>query len=78
MNSTVVILALNTIPNLLDFVKGLLKYGILEIIVVNDVSANSFNHIFQDISKLEHCNVLTHKVNRGKRAGLKMPFSYFI
>jgi len=78
INSAVVLPALNPMPNLLDFVRKLLESGIPQVIIVNDGSDSSFNDIFREVNQLEHCTVLTHKVNLGKGRALKTAFSYFM
>lgn len=76
VNSAVIIPALNPIPALADFVRGLLERGIPEVIVVNDGSDSSCNPIFREVEQLEHCTVLVHEVNRGKGRALKTAFAY--
>lgn len=78
INSVVVIPALNPIPNLISLVQGLLEWGVPQLIIVNDGSDSSYNYIFCELEKYEHCIVLTHEVNRGKGRALKTAFSYFL
>lgn len=78
INSAVVIPALNPVPNLVNLVRTLLEQGVPQVIVVNDGSDRMYNGIFQSLEQLEHCTVLTHRVNRGKGRALKTAFQYFI
>lgn len=78
VSSAVVIPALNPMPSLVGFVQDLIEHGVPQVIVVNDGSDSSFIDVFNQVKKLKHCTVLTHKVNRGKGRALKTAFSYFI
>ena len=76
MHSAVVIPALNPSPALIDLIKALLSQGIPQVVVVNDGSGQEYKSIFEEISRLEHCTLLTHEVNRGKGRALKTAFAY--
>lgn len=75
---TVIIPSLNPDEKLLKVVCGLEELGFDDIILVNDGSNEDRLSNFP--SSLEHpfCTVLTHEVNRGKGAGLKTAFKYFL
>lgn len=75
-NSAIVIPALNPSETIIDYVEKLLNSGARLIIVVNDGSSEDLNHIFEHLSTMEHCHVLTHDINRGKGRALKTAFSY--
>ncbi len=77
LNSAVIIPALNPIPELEDYVKELINYGIAHIIVVNDGSKSIYNPIFDNIKYYQNCTVLSHEMNRGKGRALKTAFTYF-
>lgn len=77
-NLAVIIPALNPEEALIDYVKSLLTKGFREIIVINDGSRESRKYIFSRLEKLNHCTVLTHKINRGKGRALKTGFQYFL
>lgn len=74
----VIIPALNPGESLWQYVKQLLMRGFPEIIVVNDGSLDELTYIFDELSKLDHCTVLTHKINKGKGQALKTAFHYFL
>lgn len=76
LNSAVVIPALNPMKNLVSFVMQLIKNGIPQVVVVNDGSDNSYKEIFNILSKVEGCYVLTHGVNKGKGHALRTAFQY--
>jgi glycosyltransferase involved in cell wall biosynthesis len=77
-NSAIVIPALNPSETLIDYVKELLQKGSSLVIVVNDGSAQELNYIFEQLSAMERCHVLTHEINRGKGRALKTAFEYFL
>lgn len=77
-NQAVIIPALNPNESLVDYVKALLSEGFKEVIVVNDGSKTECTHIFKNLAAINHCNVLTHSVNRGKGRALKTAFQFFL
>jgi len=77
-NCTIVIPSLNPSITLIDYVEELLQKGSSLVIVVNDGSAEELNHIFEHLSTMEGCHVLTHDVNRGKGRALKTAFDYLV
>lgn len=78
VNCAVIIPALNPMPNLVGFVKEILKYGMAQVIVVNDGSNSSFNDIFDKLKRVKNCTVLLHKQNQGKGSALKTAFAYVL
>lgn len=77
-NSAIVIPALNPSETLIDYVEELLQQGAPFVIVVNDGSTMEANHIFENLSTMERCHVLTHDVNRGKGRALKTAFEHIL
>jgi len=75
-NSLVVIPALNPAPDLVDYVGELLRRGIPHVIVVNDGSRADCLPVFEALSELDGCIVLTHPQNRGKGCALKTAYAY--
>ncbi len=63
-------------PLLLPFVVELIAAEAYRIIVVNDGSSGDYSEIFESISELENCIVLSHAENRGKGAALKAGLGY--
>ncbi len=76
-NIAVVIPALNPISELAALVRELLGNGVARVIVVNDGSDSSSDHIFDEVGNIENCTLLVHKSNMGKGRALKTAFSYF-
>lgn len=74
----VIIPALNPMENLVAFVENLLNEGIPHVIVVNDGSAPSYEHIFARLDSMDSCTLLVHNINRGKGRALKTAFAYFL
>lgn len=74
----VVIPALNPTSKLIEYIEELLQSPISQIIVVNDGSKNVCRSIFETISRLPRCTVLTHHKNKGKGRALKTAFQYIL
>lgn len=64
--------------NLPKYVNALLKRGIAHVLVVDDGNGSEYEALFQQLVEFERCTVLTHPQNRGKGAGLKTGFHYFL
>ncbi|WP_243354946.1 glycosyltransferase family 2 protein [Bacillus litorisediminis] len=77
-NYVIIIPALNPTESLIDYVKALLAKGAKHVIVVNDGSHEECDNIFQEISLIERCTVVTHHENKGKGRALKTAFAYFL
>lgn len=77
-NSVIVIPALNPSETLIDYVEELLQKGSALVVVVNDGSTLELTYIFEQLSTMERCQVLTHDVNRGKGRALKTAFEYIL
>ena len=60
-NIAVVIPALNPISELAALVRELLGNGVARVIVVNDGSDSSSDHIFDEVGNIENCTLLVHK-----------------
>ncbi|MBC8531402.1 glycosyltransferase [Gehongia tenuis] len=67
-------------PNLklLDLLEQLQNVNLNNIIIVNDGSAPSFNHIFNVAQEKYNCLVLKHYVNMGKGRALKTAMNYVL
>ncbi len=75
----VLIPSLNPNKEFVDYVKDLTNQKEdIDVIVVDDGSKESKKFIFEKISKLKNCIVLTHAINLGKGRALKTGFNYFI
>ena len=78
MKSIIVIPALNPPDTLLSYVQELKSAGAGPILIVNDGSSPDKADIFDRLSALPSCMVLTHSVNLGKGRALKDAFSYIL
>ena len=58
-------------------VRGFIESGFEDIIVVDDGGGEEYKSIFERISELPQCTVLTHEINRGKGAALKTAFKWY-
>ena len=70
-----IIPSLNPDNKLIVLIDELIKNGFKKIIIVNDGSKDT--NIFDDLSKLDECIILTHEVNKGKGCALKTAFTYY-
>lgn len=75
---SVIIPSLNPDEKLMRVIDGLESLGFDDIIVVNDGSKEENLCYFPNPSERKSCTLLTHEINRGKGAGLKTAFKYFI
>ena len=76
--NVVVIPALEPSRDLVEYVKQLRDKGIEKIIVVNDGSSSSAQHIFEHLKLIDQCTVIEHEVNLGKGAAIKSAVSYLL
>lgn len=77
MNYVVIIPSLEPDEKLVPYIHKLLSSGIKDIIVVNDGSSKECDRIFDEISSIESCHVLTHEINLGKGAAIKTALKYY-
>lgn len=73
----VVIPTLNPNEYLVDYVKDLAKFG-FDVLVVNDSSHKSYDHIFYSLSLINSCTIFKHAKNMGKGRALKNAFNLFL
>ncbi len=78
MSYVVIIPSLEPDEKLIPYINDLLLAGIQKIIVVNDGSSDACKGIFEGISNIESCHVLTHNTNQGKGAAIKTAIRYYI
>ena len=74
---SVILPSYNPSEKILEVVKNVIDHGFSDVIVINDGSRDASAPIFEAVSKIDGCTVLTHEVNRGKGAGLKTGFKFF-
>lgn len=74
----VLIPSLNPNQRLLQLAGDLREQGFEHIVIVDDGSKAECQPIFDQLRTMEGCTVLVHPVNRGKGAGLKTGFQYFL
>lgn len=72
----IVIPSLEPTQGLVAYTKELIAQGFMHIYIVNDGSDGTYDPIFQRVSALEECTLLTHPHNRGKGAALKTAFHH--
>lgn len=60
------------------YISDLSKNGFGAIIVVDDGSGESFQHIFHEVEEIERAVVLHHDVNHGKGVALKTGYRYIL
>ena len=77
-NSTVVIPALEPEENLVEYIQKLIDSGIKKIIIVDDGSGEDYKYIFERISDIPECDLITHDINKGKGRALKNAMSLYI
>ncbi len=77
MNYVVIIPSLEPDEKLVPYIHELLDTSIQKIIVVNDGSSEKCNCIFDEISNITQCHVLTHEINRGKGAAIKTALRFY-
>lgn len=78
LNYVVIIPILNPRIEFLSFVNGLIEYGFNKIIIVNDGSNSDSSFVFDELSKVEQCEILQHVVNMGKGRALKDGLNHYI
>lgn len=61
---------------LLSYVQQLRKYGLMNIIIVDDGSGEEYQSIFRELEEVSGCVLLRHEENIGKGAALKTGFQY--
>ncbi|WP_420843386.1 glycosyltransferase [Leptospira alstonii] len=76
MQIPIVIPAYNPDERLVQLVDDFVRYGVLNIVVINDGSKESCIPIFEKLIKFKQCRVLTHAVNLGKGRALKTAINY--
>ncbi|MBR5767999.1 MAG: bifunctional glycosyltransferase family 2/GtrA family protein [Clostridia bacterium] len=74
--TAVVIPSLEPPETIISFAVELIGAEAYRVIIVNDGSPSSYSEIFEELSLLERCVVLTHEKNRGKGAALKTGLEY--
>ena len=75
---TVVLPSLDPDEKLIAVVDGLLEYGFIDIILVNDGSQPQNMHWFEEAAQHPEVHLLHHEVNKGKGAALKNAFGWFL
>lgn len=75
-NVAVLIPSLEPDDRLIGYVSSLLNKGFLYVVVVDDGSNESYQYIFDTLSKMGGCTVLHHTKNMGKGRALKTGFKY--
>lgn len=78
MNSVIVIPALNPAETLLAYVDELIELGAESLVIVDDGSHEEQKPIFDQLRCRKECQVLVHRVNKGKGRSLKDAFSYIL
>lgn len=78
MSATVVLPSFNPDETMVNVVKGLLKEGLKDIVVVDDGSLNTCKKYFEAVQCLDGVEVLTHTTNKGKGCAMKTAFMYII
>ncbi len=63
---------------LVKLIEDLTEYGLYNIIVVDDGSGDKYKHIFDRVSAISSCTLLTHEVNKGKGRALKNAFAWVL
>ena len=75
---SIIIPAYQPDDKMINVIKNLVKVGFSDLLVVDDGSEESHNHIFEEIQKISECTLLKHPINRGKGAALKTAIAYFL
>ena len=75
-NCVLIIPALNPRNEFVEFVKNALQY-FSRIIVVNDGSKESYEHVFERIKEFDGVTCITHKKNMGKGRAIKSAIDYY-
>lgn len=74
----VVIPALNPQTELITYVEALTTQGFSNILIIDDGSEPDHQVVFDELKKLLSVDLLVHETNRGKGAGLKSAFKYYL
>lgn len=78
MKVTVILPSLNPDEKMVNTVKGLIKEGFNDIVVVDDGSAEANKKYFEEVKALDGVEVLVHEVNKGKGRAMKTAFEYIM
>lgn len=76
MKAVVVLPSFNPDEKMVYTIKGLLKEGFEDIVVVDDGSCAECEKFFEEIKCLDGVEILTHEVNRGKGRAMKTAFAH--
>ena len=60
----------------IDYARSLINEGFGGVVVVNDGSCERYDYVFNSISEIEGCTVLSYNENHGKGYALKTAFKY--
>ena len=75
--STIVIIPAYEPPRaLIEYAKTLINKGFGGIVVVNDGSNEKYSPIFEELSEIDGCTVISYSENHGKGYALKTAFKY--
>ena len=69
---------LNPNDEFVSFVNSLVELGFKRIIIVDDGSDEEYDEVFEELSTVSQCDVLTHIVNMGKGRALKDALNYYL
>ncbi len=78
MRATVILPSLNPDEKMVNTVKGLLKEGFNDIVVVDDGSDSEHKSYFEEAKALDGVEVLVHESNKGKGRAMKTAFEYVL
>ncbi len=76
MNISVILPSLDPDEKLMFVIKGLIKEGFEDIIIVNDGSHPDFVEPFKEANQYSQVTILPHEINKGKGSALKTAFKY--
>lgn len=76
MDAVVVLPSFNPDEKMVETIKGLLKEGFDDIVVVDDGSLAEHKKFFEEAAGFEGVEVLTHEINKGKGRAMKTAFEY--
>ena len=77
-NAVILIPSLEPDNRLPSYIRKLSENGFGHIVVVDDGSSDSYQHIFTEVESTERATVLHHDVNRGKGVALKTGYQYIL